>query len=105
MAFLGVSGRILSICLPVNYAGGFVGAVCTDMQVSNLLADITYLGESETSYAFMTDKYGQTLVHPLLPVNRKTMPDVINIQYFEKSTGIEEVITSMKRYFQMKFKL
>ncbi|KAK3087851.1 hypothetical protein FSP39_011482 [Pinctada imbricata] len=88
-------GIILSVCLPVYHSGSFIGVTCTDIELGNLLSDITYLSESESSYMFMIDGYGRTLVHPLLPIHQSELPDVVDIQYFERATGVTNVLESM----------
>ena len=87
------------MCLPVNNGGQFVGVVCTDFRLNELLSEVTYLQEGDLIYAFAIDGYGRTLVHPLLPQRRERTdnPEVVGIENFERAIGVDEVITSMKR--------
>ena len=94
-----IAGLLSALCLPVNDGEQFVGVVCNDFRLDELLSEVTYLHEGDLIYAFAIDGYGRTLVHPLLPQRRggTDIPEVIGIGNFETAVGVEEVITSMKK--------
>ena len=87
------------MCLPVYANSEFVGVVCTDFRLTELLTDVTYLQEGDFIYAFAIDSFGRTLIHPLLPQRRETTnnPDVVAIENFERSSGVGDVLSSMKK--------
>ena len=91
-----------SMCLPVHVTGGFYGVVCTDVKLSELMKDVEFFEEGNSSYAFMIDKYGRALVHPLLPdatyVTLQDDPVEVDITTLERSPNSGEIIEKMKRY-------
>ena len=58
---------VISTCLPVNSGGRFVGVMCIDLLLADLVGDMDSFIYGENSYAFLIDTNGRTLVHPLLP--------------------------------------
>ena len=91
-----------SMCLPVSVIVGFNGVVCTDVKLSELLKDVEFFEEGNSSYAFMIDKSGRALVHPLLPdatyARLHDDPVQVDITTLERSPNSEEIIEKMKRY-------
>lgn len=91
-----------SMCLPVTVTVGFYGVVCTDVKLSELLKDVEFFEEGNSSYAFMIDKYGRALVHPLLPdatyARLHDDPVQVDITTLERSPNSGEIIEKMKRY-------
>ncbi|XP_061177706.1 VWFA and cache domain-containing protein 1-like [Saccostrea echinata] len=91
---------VISGCLPIGHKGQFIGVVCADIRLSELVSEITYLQRGQHSYAFIIDGKERTLVHPLFPDPRDAYTksyDVNNIYNFETSGDVEQVITSMKK--------
>uniref|UniRef100_A0A8W8N3R2 VWFA domain-containing protein n=1 Tax=Magallana gigas TaxID=29159 RepID=A0A8W8N3R2_MAGGI len=91
---------VITGCLPFAFNGVFHGVVCADILISKLVAEILYLKHGEFIYAFIIDGEGRTLVHPLLPDPRDVIAqeqDINNINNFETSGDVSEVIDSMKK--------
>lgn len=92
-------GLIVSMCLPCTSNSDFIGVVCTDIKLSDLVEDTTYLQQGQNTYSFIIDGTGRTLIHPLLPDPRESNAneyDVDNIDNFETGGNVKEVIESMK---------
>jgi hypothetical protein len=91
-----------SLCLPVFVTSGFHGVACTDVKLSELLKEVEFFEEGNSSYAFMIDKTGRALVHPLLPdatyVKLEDDPVQVDITTLERSPNSGEVIDKIKRY-------
>lgn len=92
-------GLIVSMCLPCTSNSDFIGVVCTDIKLSDLVEDTTYLQQGQNTYSFIIDGTGRALIHPLLPDPRESNAheyDVDNIDNFETGGNVKEVIESMK---------
>ena len=93
-------GLMTSMCLPVTVTVGFYGVVCTDVKLSELLKDVEFFEEGNSSYAFMIDKSGRALVHPLLPdatyARLHDDPVQVDITTLERSPNSGEIIEKMK---------
>uniref|UniRef100_T1J293 VWFA domain-containing protein n=1 Tax=Strigamia maritima TaxID=126957 RepID=T1J293_STRMM len=91
-------GLILSMCLPVQKKGKFIGVACTDIQIADLLDDVINFHQGKMSYSFLINQYGQTYFHPLLPMpsslNENAGP--VDIDALERDPAIRDVIASMK---------
>lgn len=76
------------------------GVVCSDLTMANLLSDITYFKQGESSYSFIIDGRGRTMMHPLLPLPSQASDDPIyvDVEHLERESDAAEVIASMKRY-------
>ena len=95
------AGLVLSLCLPVTDSGdGLKGVACMDLAIDDLLSDITYFREGETSYAFIIDENGRVLTHPLLPNPSEITnnPLFIYITALETVSSIDSIRDSMVRY-------
>ena len=58
---LSVPGLLTSLCLPVyNIDQSLFGVACSDLTVSNLLSDVSYLSQGENSYSIIIDGQGRT---------------------------------------------
>lgn len=89
----------MSMCLPCTSNSNFIGVVCTDIKLKDLVEDTTYLQQGEDTYSFVIDGTGRTLIHPLLSDPRDSNAneyDVDNIDNFETGGNVKEVIESMK---------
>ena len=74
--------------------------MCADILISKLVPEILYLKHGEFISAFIIDGEERTLVHPLLPDPRDVIAqeqDINNINNFETSGDVSEVIDSMKK--------
>ena len=61
-------GLVTTVSLPCHHNGKFIGVVGVDITMSDLLADVTYFSQGQSSYAFLVDRTdGRTMMHPLLP--------------------------------------
>ncbi|CAC5416937.1 unnamed protein product [Mytilus coruscus] len=91
-------GLMTSMCRQVNITNGFNGVACTDVKVSELLKDVEYFEEGNSSYAFMIDRTGRTIVHPLLPdpTYLKTDPVLVDITTLERSPGSGSIMSDLK---------
>ena len=96
------TGLMTSLCLPVFVTSGFHGVACTDVKLSELLKEVAFFEEGNSSYAFMIDKTGRALVHPLLPdatyAKLEDDPVQVDITTLERSPNSGEVIDKIKRY-------
>ena len=96
------TGLMTSLCLPAFVTSGFHGVACTDVKLSELLKEVEFFEEGNSSYAFMIDKTGRALVHPLLPdatyVKLEDDPVQVDITTLERSPNSGEVIDKIKRY-------
>ncbi|XP_052072393.1 VWFA and cache domain-containing protein 1-like [Mytilus californianus] len=91
-------GLMTSMCRQVNITNGFNGVACTDVKVSELLKDVEYFEEGNSSYAFMIDRTGRTIVHPLLPdpTYLRTDPVLVDITTLERSPGSGSIMSDLK---------
>ena len=94
----------MSITLPCyDETGNFIGVAGTDINLEDLLSDITFFNQDQTTYAFMIAKTGRTLIHPLLPAPSGAYEDpfFIDIRTLETDSKFLEVFASMTRYVCM----
>jgi len=45
----------------------FIGVVGTDINIADILSEVTYFKKGQSSYAWMADSSGRTMMHPLPP--------------------------------------
>ncbi|XP_078657688.1 VWFA and cache domain-containing protein 1-like isoform X1 [Branchiostoma floridae x Branchiostoma belcheri] len=95
-------GLILSITQPVYYTKGendhlLLGIVGIDLSMADLMEDMTYYEEGQSTYAFVIDKNGYTLMHPTLqrPSLVKEQPLHTDISHFEQVPGFQSVQQGM----------
>ncbi|KAL9960915.1 hypothetical protein ACROYT_G034423 [Oculina patagonica] len=93
------TGLLTSITLPCYHQGKFIGVVGTDLSMEDLLSEITYFQRGKSSYAFMADSSGRTMMHPLLPAPSDAYGDPIfmDITALEPGTEFYSVFESIKR--------
>ncbi|KAJ8321750.1 hypothetical protein KUTeg_000221 [Tegillarca granosa] len=91
-------GLLTSVCLPAYQNGEIIGVACIDMKLSDLQSDMNYTQDDITTYTFLIDGYGRTLIHPLLPQPRGITTDVVlvDIHHFERSLDLK-IVNDMKR--------
>ncbi|CAH1780663.1 unnamed protein product, partial [Owenia fusiformis] len=91
-------GLVTSICLPVFYNANLKGVACVDITMEDLLADVIYFRTGEKSYAFIIDKTGRTMMHPLLPkpYSISDAPIFVPIESLERTAEENGILTSMK---------
>ncbi|XP_052072383.1 VWFA and cache domain-containing protein 1-like isoform X12 [Mytilus californianus] len=95
-------GLITSMCKTVyGTLGSMQGVSCTDVKLSELLKEVEYFEEGNSSYGFMIDNTGRALIHPLLPepafVEINEDPVLVDITSLERTSGTVDIINSMKR--------
>ena len=93
------TGLVTSITLPCYHQGKFIGVVGTDISMADLLSEITYFQKGQSSYAFMADSSGRTMMHPLLPAPSNAYGDPIfmDITALEPEPEFYSVFESIKR--------
>ncbi|XP_078384872.1 VWFA and cache domain-containing protein 1-like [Oculina patagonica] len=92
------TGLLTSITLPCYHQGNFIGVVGTDLSMEDLLSEIIYFQRGQSSYAFMADSSGRTMVHPLLPAPSDAYGDPIfmDITALEPEPEFYSVFQSIK---------
>lgn len=91
-------GLLTSITLPCYHRGKFIGVVGTDISMADLLSDVTYFQKGQSSYAWMADSTGRTIMHPLLPAPSNAYEDPIfmDITALETEPSFHDVFQSIK---------
>ena len=92
------TGLLTSITLPCYHRGQFIGVVGTDISMADLLSDVTYFQKGQSSYAWMADSTGRTIMHPLLPAPSNAYEDPIfmDITALETEPSFHDVFQSIK---------
>ena len=90
---------MITITLPCFHKGNFIGVVGTDIHVEDLLSDITFFNQGQSTYAFVVSNSGRTLIHPLLPIPTDAYGDpfFIDIRTLETETEFTDVFDSIKK--------
>ena len=98
IVFVNLSGLLTSITLPCYHGGKFIGVIGTDISMADLLSDVTYFQKGQSSYAWMADSSGRTMMHPLLPAPSDAFVDPIfmDITALEPEPGFDTVFQSIK---------
>ena len=98
------SGLLMSITLPCFHEGKFIGMAGTDINMDDLLSDITFFNQGQGTYAFMVSNSGRTLIHPLLPAPTDAYGDpiFIDIRTLEAQKAFNEVFDSITKYVLLK---
>ena len=93
------TGLLTTITLPCYYQGKFIGVVGTDISMEDLLSEITYFQRGQSSYAFMADSSGRTMMHPLLPAPSEAYEDPIymDLTTLEPDPEFYSVFQSIKK--------
>lgn len=89
-----------TISLPCYLNGQFIGVVGADFSMEDLLSDITYFRERSDSYnyAFMADRSGRTVMHPLLQAPSDVGGYSVDIRTLENNPAFNAVVfSSMQR--------
>ena len=95
-----LTGVVISVCKPVFHDQQLQGVAAIDLRLADLLSSVTYYYSGEYSYAFIIDKSGRTLLHPLLPnpsTSERTARAIVDISTLEPKASREGVISEMKR--------
>ncbi|XP_022802239.1 VWFA and cache domain-containing protein 1-like [Stylophora pistillata] len=93
------TGLLMSITLPCFHYGKFIGVTGTDINIEDLLSDITFFNQDQSTYAFMIANSGRTLIHPLLPAPTHAYgePVYLDIRTLEPEKEFEEVFESIQK--------
>jgi hypothetical protein len=88
-----VSGLVVSITQPCLHLNEVVGVVGLDLQLSDLVEDVTYFNGYGASHAFLLTKNGLTLMHPALPRPSFAFdqPLVVDVDNFERVPDFQQV--------------
>lgn len=89
----------MSITLPCFHNGEFIGLTGTDINIEDLLSDITFFNQGQSTYAFMITNSGRTLIHPLLPepTHAYGEPVYLDIRALEPEKDFIEVFESIQK--------
>ncbi|KAG8226717.1 hypothetical protein J437_LFUL005534 [Ladona fulva] len=60
-------GVVISMTKPCFYLDDIVGVVGMDLHLSDIVEDVTYFSNYGSTYAFMINKEGHTIMHPSFP--------------------------------------
>ncbi|XP_059470821.1 VWFA and cache domain-containing protein 1 [Neocloeon triangulifer] len=90
-------GLVVSITQPCLHLNEVVGVVGLDLQLSDLVEDVTYFNGYGSSYAFIITKNGLVLMHPSLPRPSFAFdqPLVVDIDNFETIPDFQVVRRKM----------
>ncbi|XP_033636500.1 VWFA and cache domain-containing protein 1-like [Asterias rubens] len=90
-------GLILTVSQTCYLNSRLLGIVGLEVNMADLLEDITYFKEGDRSYAFITDMAGFTIMHPSLarPIMASEPPLYADISHFEQSVNFNKVRQSM----------
>ncbi|XP_078343118.1 VWFA and cache domain-containing protein 1-like [Oculina patagonica] len=93
------TGLLMSITLPCFHEGKFIGVAGTDINIDDLLSDITFFNQGQSTYAFMVSNSGRTLIHPLLPAPTDAYGDPVflDIRTLEAEIAFEEVFDAITK--------
>ncbi|XP_071491032.1 VWFA and cache domain-containing protein 1-like [Diadema antillarum] len=87
------TGLIMSLTRPCYANDQVFGIVGLDINMADILEDVTYFEEGDQSYAFMIDDQGLTIMHPSLPKPSLVVeqPIFTSIRHFEQSVGFDKL--------------
>lgn len=93
------SGLIMSLTRPCYANDQVLGIVGLDMNMADILEDVTYFEEGDRSYAFLIDNQGLAIMHPSLPKPWLVteQPIFTSIKHFEQSVGFDKLQEVMLR--------
>lgn len=92
------TGLLISITLPCYHNGNFIGVTGTDINIEDLTSDISlFQNQGHGAYAFMTNRLGRTVVHPLLPAPSGAYEDPVylDIRALEPEPEFNDVFNSI----------
>ena len=94
-------GLLISITLPCYHNGNFIGVTGTDINIEDLTSDISlFQNQGHGAYAFMTNRLGRTVIHPLLPAPSGAYEDPVylDIRALEPEPEFNDVFNSITMY-------
>ncbi|XP_068714497.1 VWFA and cache domain-containing protein 1-like [Montipora foliosa] len=92
------TGLLISITLPCYHNGNFIGVTGTDINIEDLTSDISlFQNQGHGAYAFMTNRLGRTVVHPLLPAPSGAYEDPVylDIRALEPEPEFNDVFNAI----------
>ncbi|XP_071440186.1 VWFA and cache domain-containing protein 1 isoform X2 [Hetaerina americana] len=92
-------GTVISMTKPCFHLGDVVGVVGMDLHLSDLMEDITYFNNYGSTYSFIINKEGFTIMHPSFPrpimaVEQPMLTDVTNVENVVDFFKIRDLILS-----------
>ena len=86
-------------CYNAEADGKLLGVASVDFTVSDIFASAEYFTQGDLSYAFVIDRDGLVLLHPLLPFPSTISAAVyLDISTLEPQPGFEFIRESMIKY-------
>ncbi|XP_014679119.1 PREDICTED: VWFA and cache domain-containing protein 1-like [Priapulus caudatus] len=87
------TGLVVSISQTCIVDSQVIGAVGIDVHLADIVEDITYYNEVQTSYAFMVDAHGYTIMHPSFtrPLHTAKQPMHTDILHVENKPGFKKI--------------
>ncbi|XP_076373666.1 VWFA and cache domain-containing protein 1-like isoform X2 [Tachypleus tridentatus] len=92
------TGIVMTVSVPVLVNGSFQGVCALDISMETLFQGVSYSQLADTSYSFLINREGRTLIHPLLPKPQTVSQGqlFIDISDLETDKAVESIIQSMK---------
>lgn len=92
-------GYIITVCMTLMHNRSFVGTVCSDLSIINLLEAVINVDDIEGGYVFIVDRLGRALKHPLLPAPHSVTvdPTYVTIDKLEISPGVRHILDKAVR--------
>ncbi|KAH3694838.1 hypothetical protein DPMN_082279 [Dreissena polymorpha] len=93
-------GLVMSISMACLHNKEPIGVSGVDLHMEDLVQDITYFNQADSSYAFMITDTGYTIMHPtfMRPIKTSMQPMHTDIWHFENVPGFEKVRSNMLRH-------
>ena len=97
-SFFSFPGLVVAVTWPCFYHKELIGVVGLDIYAGHLLEGVTYFQKPDkSSYAFIIDKKGYTVMHPHLsrPIVSDSQPLYADISRFEYYKGFNKIRAMM----------
>lgn len=87
----------MGVCLPITIKGKVMGATCVDITLNDLLRNVINTRASRDVYAFIINKEGRCLIHPLLPKPNDVISSLlVHIDSLESGSDVKAITESMR---------
>ncbi|GAB1599475.1 VWFA and cache domain-containing protein 1-like isoform X3 [Argonauta hians] len=89
----------MSISQACIHDGTLIGVVGVDLHMEDIAQDITYFNQEESSYAFIINTDGYTIMHPSFsrPIRTRLQPMHTDIRHFENVPNFAEIREAILR--------